>query len=194
MDNNTVFVVIIALVFIIVLISLIVSNVKQKAKINEFTLTFKTKEAQLKLQATEWGMQELEKFKATELEEAKKALERNAIEAASNLLERWKFENEGTIRADAINRSYSVNLGKITEHLIPYHPNFKFNPRDTRFIGSPIDLIVFDGISENKPEIKIYFIEVKTGTSRLTPVERKIKFSVENKLIEWLEINPATLL
>ena len=62
---------------------------------------------------------------------------------------------------------------------------FKFNPRDTRFIGSPIDLIVFDGLEEKKELITIHFIEVKTGKSVLSPVQKKIKDAIENYRVKW---------
>jgi len=55
-------------------------------------------------------------------------------------------------------------LGKITEHFIPYLPMFKYNPKDARFIGSPIDFIVFDGLSEGEIR-KIVLVEVKAGKS-----------------------------
>lgn len=81
-------------------------------------------------------------------------------------------------------------MGKITEHLIPFHINFPFNPKDVRFIGSPIDLIVFDGCSEKKDDIIIYIVEIKTGNSKMTELQKKIKAAVINGKIRWQEINP----
>jgi predicted Holliday junction resolvase-like endonuclease len=62
------------------------------------------------------------------------------------------------------------------------------NPWDARFIGSPIDLIVFDGLTEIKEEITIYFIEVKTGKSTLSEAQRKIWQAIVNKRIDWRQI------
>jgi predicted Holliday junction resolvase-like endonuclease len=162
-------------------------------RIREQELEFQAFRAEATLKSQEWALVELEKFKVNELTNLKKGLEENAINAAALLLEEWKVKNELGIRQDAINRSYTTNLGKITEHLIPFHANFKFNPKDARFIGSPIDLIVFDGVTDERPVVEIHFIEVKTGTSQLSATQRKIKSAVVNKRIEWLEINPATL-
>jgi len=39
-----------------------------------------------------------------------------------------------------------VIAGKVSEHLIPYLPEFRYNPKDARFIGSPIDLIYSTGL------------------------------------------------
>jgi predicted Holliday junction resolvase-like endonuclease len=161
---------------------LVTLNDKLKHQITllkEQELIFNKKDAELKLSYQSWALTELEKFKKTEISNA-----------ASILLQKWKIENEFAIRQDAINRSYSVNLGKITEHLIPFHLNFPFNPKDARFIGSPIDMIVFDGHSDKRDEIIIYIVEIKTGNSKLTDIQRKIKEATLNGNIRWAEINP----
>lgn len=103
------------------------------------------------------------------------------------------MENERRIRDDAAKRSVAVNFGKVAEHFTAFHNNFKFNSQDARFIGSPIDLILFDGATDNKDIINIYFIEVKTGSSQLTPLQRKIRSAVELKRIKWLPLNPEIL-
>lgn len=192
--------IVLALGIIIIFISLLVKNTKAEKEIHEFTMGLKTRElefqkreAELKLELQKLTNDEIEKFKNTELEKAQKELEIHALRIANVKLIEWKIENEAKIRQDAINRSYSVNLGKITEHLVPFHQSFlaQFNPKDARFIGSPIDLIVFDGYSDKKDEITIYLVEIKTGNSRLTEIQKKIKSAVINKCnIRWAEINP----
>ncbi|MEM3040117.1 MAG: Holliday junction resolvase-like protein, partial [Candidatus Methanomethylicaceae archaeon] len=73
----------------------------------------------------------------------------------------------------------AVTLGKVTEHIIPYFPEFKYNPKDVRFIGTPIDLIVFDGLADDEVK-KIVMVEVKTGkTANLTSKERQIENCVK---------------
>ena len=74
--------------------------------------------------------------------------------------------------------------GKVTEHLIPYLPEFRYNPKDARFIGSPVDLIVFDGLDEGDLR-KIVFVEVKSGKSTLSKRERLIRDAVEQRRVEW---------
>jgi len=68
-----------------------------------------------------------------------------ATREAQVQLEQWKSGIKSTIRADAIQKSQSVIIGKVTEHAVPYLPEFTYNPKDARFIGSPVDLGVFDG-------------------------------------------------
>jgi predicted Holliday junction resolvase-like endonuclease len=152
-------------------------------------LEFDKNEADIKLKSQDWALNQFEKFKTDELAKLRKNIEENAINAALNMLHKWKIENEGKIRQDAVNRSYAVNLGKITEHLVPFHTNFPFNPKDARFIGSPIDLVVFDGLSDELDEVKIYFLEIKSGKSVLSKRQKAIKSAVLNSRIIWHEIN-----
>jgi hypothetical protein len=58
----------------------------------------------------------------------------------------WKARYTRAVRQDAIQRSLAVTAGKVYEQLVPYLPNFPFNPRDARFLGSPVDFVVFDGV------------------------------------------------
>jgi predicted Holliday junction resolvase-like endonuclease len=104
-------------------------------------------------------------------------------------LERWKAEVSGEIRSDAVNRSRSTLKGKIAEQLAPVLPGFLFNPADARFIGSPIDYIIFDGLTEvaddKKRSIRIVFMDVKQGGSTLTRTQRVIKKAIEDKSVSW---------
>ncbi|MEM1689759.1 MAG: Holliday junction resolvase-like protein [Candidatus Hadarchaeales archaeon] len=101
------------------------------------------------------------------------------------MLERWRMEFEEKLKAEILERSRAVLKGKIGEQLAPLLPAFKHEPADARFIGSPVDYIVFEGYKEGEPQ-KIIFLDVKTGKSReLTPIERKIKKLIDEKKIEW---------
>lgn len=74
------------------------------------------------------------------------------------------------------------------EQMAPYLPDFKYDPTEARFIGTPIDLIVFPGLSADNPR-EVVFIEVKTGRSeRLTPREKKIRELVEAGKVRWESI------
>lgn len=60
----------------------------------------------------------------------------------------WKSRYTTIIRQDAVQRSQAITAGKVHEQLIPYLPAFPYNPKDVRFLGSPVDLVVFDGLAE----------------------------------------------
>jgi predicted Holliday junction resolvase-like endonuclease len=161
-----------------------------KAQYAQDKAVFEKTVAETQLKAKEWGMVEFEKFKQTELENARKIISENAIAAAKNLLAQWIAENEDRIRKDAANRSVRNVMGKVTEQLLPFSEAMSlFNPKDARFLGSPIDLIVFDGSEELKDEINIVFIEVKTGTSALSKRQRLIREAIENHRVYWKRVN-----
>jgi len=101
--------------------------------------------------------------------------------------QKWQIEYEATIRADAIMRSQAVITGKVTENLAPYMAVFPYNPKDVRFVGSPIDLIVFDGAAEGQLR-EVIFLEVKTSTARLNQIQRQIKEAVIGGRVQWREL------
>lgn len=89
-------------------------------------------------------------------------MERQVSERADTLFRTWKLDEEKKIRQDAVKKSEAVIRGKVTEHLIPYFPEFEYNPKDARFLGTPVDFIIFDGLSEGEMN-KVVFVEVKSG-------------------------------
>src|SRR3990167_3958858 len=90
------------------------------------------------------------------------------------------------IREDAIKHSRAVLSGQFSEQIAPYLPDFPFNPTEARFIGKPIDFVVFKGMDEKKIE-EIVFVEVKSGQSQLSKIEKSLKSAVENKKVSWHE-------
>ena len=76
--------------------------------------------------------------------------------------------------------SQSAKYGRLTEQWIPFTQQFPYNPENFRFIGSPIDGIVFD-------ENEIAFCEFKAASSQLSQKQKQIKQLVENGRVKWLE-------
>ena len=103
----------------------------------------------------------------------------------------WKRTEElrlNEARKTAIGQSRAVLGGKFVEQMTPYLPEFSYDPTEARFIGSPIDLIVFPGLSLDNPQ-EVVFVEVKTGKSqKLTPRERKIRELIEAGRVRWESI------
>ena len=114
------------------------------------------------------------------------------LSKAGREFKQWREEEEERLaeaRKQAIEQSRAVLGGKFTEQMAPYLPEFKYDPTEARFIGTPIDLVVFPGLAEGEPR-EIVLIEVKSGRSgRLTPRERKIKELVEANMVRWEEIH-----
>ncbi len=102
-------------------------------------------------------------------------------------LNQWILDNEKRIREDAIFKSQAVTMGKVTEHFVPFLPEFEYNPQDARFIGSPIDFVVFDGLSEGDLR-QVVFVEIKTGTSSLNKRERFIRDAIQAGKVVWEQV------
>ncbi len=133
---------------------------------------------------------QMEQWRASELDLARKQQYDMAHTELLSKFEQWKLDYEELIRKDAAQRSQSVIVGKVTEHFTPYLPGFAYNPKDARFIGTPIDFVVFDGLSDGEVK-KVVFVEVKTGKSALSSRERRVRDAIEAGLTEWLEIRPS---
>ena len=98
-----------------------------------------------------------------------------------------KFEEKiPDIREDAIKQSRAVLSGQFSEQIAPYLPDFPYKPTEARFIGKPIDFIVFKGMDEKQIN-ELVFVEVKSGKSQLSKVEKTLKSAIENKKISWHE-------
>ncbi len=81
-------------------------------------------------------------------------------------------------RADAAKRSRAVVGGQAAERLSPWLAGFPADPTEVRFLGTPVDFAAFAGLSQGNVS-EVVFIEVKTGSSRLSPAEESLKAAVE---------------
>lgn len=83
-------------------------------------------------------------------------------------------------RADAVKRSRAVLNGQFSEQFAAFFPDFPANPTEIRFVGKPVDFIAFSGVSTGSID-EVLFIEVKTGYSALTKVERSLRDVIKQK-------------
>ena len=141
---------------------------------------------QLQTQINNLAQRQYTAWREREVQTIRDELHKTIMEQARNAFQQWQADTEANIRADAIRRSSAVVSGKVTEHLTPYMGVFPYNPKDARFLGAPIDLIVFDGMSDDDLR-QIVFLEVKTNTSTLSPRERRIRDAVQAGRVAWRE-------
>jgi predicted Holliday junction resolvase-like endonuclease len=141
----------------------------------------------LRLRVNDVVYEEVALWKDRELERALAQLRQAAQAEAGASLERWRVEAEVDIRADAIRRSSAVVAGKVSEHLAPYMAGFPYNPKDARFLGTPIDFLVFEGMSDDDDVHEVVFLEVKTRGSNLTTRERRVRDAVLAGRVSWRE-------
>lgn len=105
-------------------------------------------------------------------------------------LDQWKVDMEKKLREDALARSRAVLKGSLAEQLAPMFEVFGYNPSDARFIGDPVDYVIFDGYTkvrerlEDKP-ITIVLADVKTGKAELSYEQRRIRQGIEKGLVKF---------
>jgi predicted Holliday junction resolvase-like endonuclease len=88
---------------------------------------------------------------------------------------------------DAIRRSGSVSKGKVVEHFAPFLVNDVLNPNEIVFMGSPIDLISFTNI-DNEKELSIDFLEIKSGNATLNKKQKLIRNAINNRRVFYKKV------
>lgn len=114
-------------------------------------------------------------LKQSELDQLKS----NSIVLAAQLGE--EIDRNKTVLSQK--KSSEVRVGQIVESIaafsIPGH-----DPKKIRFIGAPIDLISFQ-------ENGIYFIEIKSGQSKLSNGQKRVRQLIKDGKVFWKEVRFA---
>ncbi|MDQ2726887.1 MAG: hypothetical protein M3Y91_03255 [Actinomycetota bacterium] len=113
------------------------------------------------------------------------------VRRATRLLDAWRNQEADRLAAAAERRSRAVVRGQITEQVTPLLEGFAWDPADARFLGKPVDYVVFDGYAEVRAGERdrlrdIVFVDVKTGRAGLSKVERRVKACVERGAVHVL--------
>ena len=88
------------------------------------------------------------------------------------------IEEENNQKILSMKKSSEIRTGYIAEQLAPFLEGFQHDPRNIRYLGNPVDYIVFG-------KDKITFVEVKSGKSHLSHNQKNIRRLVEDKKVEW---------
>lgn len=99
-------------------------------------------------------------------------------------------------RKDSLDKSRSVMRGQVSEQLAPLLLT-SFNLKDFKFIGQPIDYIIFSGASDISDNVsdeinEVVFLEIKTGNASMTKVQRRIRDAIANHKVRFVTYNPDT--
>lgn len=91
------------------------------------------------------------------------------------------------------NTQRSVIKGQIAEQLYPMTPQCPYHISDMRFIGNPIDYIVFNGYTNSKDGEcrveEVIFLEVKSGSARLSQTQRAIRDAINSGRVKFDTVN-----
>ena len=85
----------------------------------------------------------------------------------------------------SVNTSRAVLKGKMAEQMAPIMPEFQYLPSDAKFLGDPIDYVVFDGYSNFRDgdgtaeDIEVVLIDIKSGGARLTKGQQAIAQAIQ---------------
>jgi len=112
-------------------------------------------------------------------EEVKSQWKKELDDRIAELVERQK-----SAKTKAEKSAVAVGIGKIIEKILPGHKNFTMVPSDWRFLAEPIDMIVFEGLSENKIS-HLTFLDIKTGDASLNKHQRRIRDAIQDHDVSW---------
>ena len=85
----------------------------------------------------------------------------------------------------SVNTSRAVLKGKMAEQLAPMLPEFQYLPSDAKFLGDPVDYIVFDGYTDLRDgdgsleDIEVVLIDIKSGGARLSKGQQAIAKAID---------------
>lgn len=96
----------------------------------------------------------------------------------------WQAEQLLDDQELATKRSRAILRGQVVEQLAPLFEDFRYHPSDARFLGKPVDFLIFDGYDDVRAgratELReIVFLDIKTGNATLSTVERRIKDCID---------------
>ncbi len=78
-------------------------------------------------------------------------------------------------------RGDDVRRGFTAEQWLPLAESYPWDPRGFRFLGAPIDGVQFE-------EDKVVLVEFKSGRSRLSDKQRRIREMVKSGRVEFREV------
>lgn len=100
-------------------------------------------------------------------------------------------------RKRSVNTSRAVLKGKMAEQFAPHLPEFDYLPSDAKFLGDPVDYVVFSGYSDYREglcdaeEIEVVLIDIKSGTARLTKGQQAIAQAIDDGRVRFETIHIA---
>lgn len=113
-------------------------------------------------------------------------VEKEQVEAGAKELR--KSYTEAVFRAETLEenlkkithqkKSSEVRTGQIAEQMAPFLNEYPYSPSESKFLGQPVDFIVFS-------EDCIHFVEVKSGNSQLNKKQRQIRDQIEEGKVSF---------
>ncbi|MDR0998866.1 MAG: hypothetical protein LBL70_07345, partial [Treponema sp.] len=97
----------------------------------------------------------------------------------------WRGRKLESIVKARLKQSRAVLGGLASEQIAPLLPGFPYDPGDCRFMGKPVDFIVFRGMNQGQIA-EVIFLEVKSGTAKtLNEQEKRLRDAVRAGKVRW---------
>ena len=101
----------------------------------------------------------------------------------------WERVKLEAIVKARLKQSRAVIGGLVSEQIAPLLPGFPFDPGDCRFIGKPVDFIVFKGMNEQDIS-EVIFLEIKSGASKnLNQQEKRLMEAIKAGRVRWVQLD-----
>ncbi len=91
----------------------------------------------------------------------------------------------------SVNTSRAVLKGKMAEQLAPIMPEFQYLPSDAKFLGDPVDYVIFDGYTDfrdgdgSAEDIEVVLIDIKSGGARLTKGQQAVEQAIKDGRVRF---------
>ena len=91
----------------------------------------------------------------------------------------------------SVNTSRAVLKGKMAEQFAPILPEFQYLPSDAKFLGDPVDYVVFDGYSNfrdgdgDAEDIEVILLDIKSGGARLSKGQQAIAQAIREGRVRF---------
>ncbi|MDO3664303.1 Holliday junction resolvase-like protein [Acinetobacter higginsii] len=91
----------------------------------------------------------------------------------------------------SVNTSRAVLKGKMAEQFAPILPEFRYLPSDAKFLGDPVDYVIFDGYTDFRDgdgtadDIEVILLDIKSGGARLSKGQQAIAQAVTEGRIRF---------
>ncbi|ENV38036.1 MULTISPECIES: Holliday junction resolvase-like protein [Acinetobacter] len=91
----------------------------------------------------------------------------------------------------SVNTSRAVLKGKMAEQFAPILPEFQYLPSDAKFLGDPVDYVIFDGYTDFRDgdgeaeDIEVILLDIKSGGARLSKGQQAIAQAVREGRIRF---------
>ena len=91
----------------------------------------------------------------------------------------------------SVNTSRAVLKGKMAEQFAPILPEFQYLPSDAKFLGDPVDYVVFDGYTDfrdgdgDAEDIEVILLDIKSGSARLSKGQQAIAQAIREGRVRF---------